>query len=283
MKTRDFNYDENLDMSILSIFFFVRGAWKEILLFGVAGLVLSIIFITKAPKKFEAGGQIFMAQLMPMDVINPKAMNVEEPSALIWRLSHPNSFTPQVSAACGLQDQPNAGQLLGQSSHFTLPKGVTNALEFKVLRPTPELAKECGLAIFEFIKATQSALVAPVTDEAESRLAFEEGRLQKSKEFVLRVEKMGNQAMSAAYIFEYNEMRQSIGEIRLLKNMINFNQNHVTRLLFPINSSDTPIGPQKSLILATGIIGGVFLGLIIAFIKKLFLRNRSQSNGSRCT
>jgi len=117
---------EDQEISLIDILLFLKSAWKAIAIFGLVGLALSIAYLAITPKQFEASVQIAMAQIGAANNnnnINPLGINIEEPVLLISRLSSPTSVTPEVIAACGLQDQANDSSALRNSIKLTLPKG----------------------------------------------------------------------------------------------------------------------------------------------------------------
>ena len=242
----DLNSDH--EVSLLDILRFLKSAWKAIAIFGLIGIALSIAYLASTPKQYEASVQITMAQIGAANNnnnnINPLGVNIEEPALLISRLSSPTSFTPEVAAACGLQDQANASVSLSKSIKLTPAKGVASVVELKTFGPTPQAAQDCALGIFDLIKTTQAQIVAPYIEEAKVKLADDEDRLQKAKELVARSDKSGS-AMSASYLSTRDEIRYLLDEITSLKNVVTSNQNRATRMVAPIYANDTPIAPKN--------------------------------------
>jgi len=272
---------EDQEISLIDILLFLKSAWKAIAIFGLVGLALSIAYLAITPKQFEASVQIAMAQIGAANNnnnINPLGINIEEPVLLISRLSSPTSFTPEVIAACGLQDQANDSSALRNSIKLTLPKGVANVVVLKAVGQTPQLAQECTLMVFELIKTTQSQIVAPYIEEAKIKLADDEGRLAKAKDLIAKSDKPG-QAMSASYLSTRDEIRYLLDEISALKNVVTTNQNRATYMIAPIYADDTPIAPKKRMVLAAGLFGGLFLGLLIALARQMLKKLRSVAGG----
>ena len=50
-------------------------------------------------------------------------------------------------------------------------------------------------------------------------------------------------------------------------------------MVAPIFASDTPIAPKKRIVLAAGLLGGLFLGLLIAFARQMVLKLKSAAGG----
>jgi uncharacterized protein involved in exopolysaccharide biosynthesis len=275
----DLNSDH--EVSLIDILRFVKSAWKAIAIFGFIGIALSIAYLASTPKQYEASVQITMAQIGAANNSNnnnPLGVNIEEPALLVSRLSSPTSFTPEVIAACGLQDQANASVLFSKSIKLTPAKGVASVVELKTFGPTPQAAQECALGVFELIKTTQSKIVAPYIEEAKIKLADDEDRLAKARDLVLKSDKSG-QAMSASYLSIRDEIRYLLDEITSLRNVITSNQNRSTRMVAPIYANELPIAPKKRMVLATGLFGGLFLGLLIALARQMVLKLKSAAGG----
>jgi LPS O-antigen subunit length determinant protein (WzzB/FepE family) len=271
------------EISLIDILRFLKSAYKAIAIFGLIGIALSIAYLAITPNQYEASVQITMAQIGATNNnnnnnISPLGVNIEEPALLILRLSSPTSFTPEAIAACGLQDQSNASLALSKSIKLTPAKGVASVVELKTFGLSPQSAQACALGVFDLIKTTQTQIVAPYIEEAKIKLADYEDRLQKAKDLVTRSDKSGS-AMSASYLSTRDEIRYLLDEITALKNVVTSNQNRSTRMVAPIYASDAPIGPKKRIVLATGLFGGLFLGLLIALARQMVLKLKSASGG----
>jgi uncharacterized protein involved in exopolysaccharide biosynthesis len=61
--------------------------------------------------------------------------------------------------------------------------------------------------------------------------------------------------------------------------MLSSSQSRATRLVSPIYASDNPIAPKKRIALAAGLLGGLFLGLLIALAQRMLASIKSQAGG----
>ncbi len=263
------------EISLVDILRFLRGAYKTIAITGVFGLAAAIAYLAITPRQYEAVAQIVMAQIGVANNnnnnLNPLGINIEEPLLLITRLAQPTSFTPQVIDACKVDQASNPGAALAKSTKLAPPKGVANVVELKTLGKSPQDAQLCGEAIFELIKTTQAEIVAPYIAEAKTKLRDDEERLAKAKDLVAKADRSGS-AMGAAYLSTRDEIRFLLDEITALKNVVTSNQSRATRLIAPIYASDTPVAPKKLVVLAAGVFGGLFLGLLVALARQLIAR-----------
>jgi uncharacterized protein involved in exopolysaccharide biosynthesis len=275
---------DDAEISLLDIVLFLKKTYKTILLFGLFGLVLAIIYILITPKIYEASAQIAMAQIGAANNnnnnnnLNPLGINIEEPVLLVSRMSLPTSFPTQTISACGFDGSSEPGAALAKSMKLSLVKGVPNIVELKTVGPSPEAALGCASAIFELIKTTQSQIVTPYIEEARIKLADDEARLDKARELVSRADKSGS-TMSVAYLSTRDEIRYLLDEITSLKNVVTSNQNRITHLVAPIYASDQPISPKKFITLVAGLMSGLFLGVLIALVRQMIPKLKAQLQG----
>jgi LPS O-antigen subunit length determinant protein (WzzB/FepE family) len=275
----NFNPSSDTEISLLDILRFLKDTYKTIVITGILGLAAAIAYLTVTPKQYEAIAQIAMAQIGAVNNnnnnnnnnLNPLGINIEEPSLLIARLTQPTNFTSQVIDACKVDKVSNPGATLAKSINLELPKGTANVVELKTFGKSPQDAQLCAEAIFELIKTTQAQIVAPYIEEAKIKLLDNQERLAKAKELIAKADKSGS-AMGAAYLSTRDEIRFLLDEITALKNLMTSNQNRVTRLIAPIYANDVPIAPKKRVVLAGGLLGGLFLGLLVAMVRQVIAK-----------
>jgi capsular polysaccharide biosynthesis protein len=265
---------DDQEIYLLDILRFIKGAWKMIAVMGALGLAGAGAYLLITPNQYAATAQMVMAQIGANNNLNLLGMNIEEPALLVSRMSLPSSFSPQVISACGVEAQREPGATLTKGIKLAPIKGVANVVELKTFGPSQDAALACAKAIFELIKTTQSQIVAPYIEEAKSKLADDEARLDKAKNLVSKADKSGS-IMSAAYLASRDEIRYLLDEIASLKNIVTSNQNRMTHLVAPIYASNQPISPKKRIVLAGGLFGGLFLGLLIALARQTMARLKS--------
>ena len=260
------------EISLIDILRFLKGAYKSILIAGLVGLGLAIAYLVVTPKQYEAIAQIAMAQIgASNNNLNPLGVNIEDPPLLIARLSSPTTFTPQIISICSMEEIGNRGISLAKAIKLAPTKGVATVVELKTFGNSPEAAFNCAQAIFELTKVTQAQILAPYIEEAKTKLADNEERLIKAKNLVAKADKTG-QAVGAAYLSTRDEIRFLLDEITALKNVVASNQSRATRLITPIYASDTPIAPKKRIALMAGLLGGLFLGLLLALARQMWIK-----------
>lgn len=272
--------EDNGEISLIDILCFLKGTYKTMLIFAILGIGIAITYLVVAPKRYVSTAQITMAQIAATNSnANSLGVSIEEPALVILRLNSPISYTPEVLEVCGLQDQKNADLDLSKSIELRVTQGVPNVIGLKAFGSSPQASKNCAQAVFELIKTTQSQIITPYIEEAKLKLADDEDRLAKAKDLVAKSDR-SSAVMGVAYLLTRDEIRYLLDEIADLKNVVASNQNRATRLVAPIYSGNIPVAPKKQLILVFGLFGGLFLGFLIALIRVMTAKIKSEAGGT---
>ena len=265
------------EISLIDILYFLKGAYKTIVIASLCGLAISGIYLLITPNQYEALAQIQMART-PQDK-SPLGVNVEEPVALIARMSLPTSFNEVVIAACGLQEASGLAAQLSKAIKIGIPKVVASAVELKVTRPTPELAKTCVTSVADFIMQSQADMIIPIVQALkqrnQERLTRVEGRLAQDKVLLARAEQPKG-VVSPTYFAILSEIHALEDERENLSKVIASDSLQNAALLSPVHVSDNPVYPKKTVALAAGLLGGLFLGILWALGQKMIANVRMQ-------
>ena len=210
------------EISLLDALIFFKRSYKLIVLIGILGVVTSFVYLLITPKQYRASVQIQMAQIgvnNNNNNINPLGINIEEPTLLIARLSSPASYTAEITKLCGLDTAKDVQEVLSKSVKLTIPKGVANVVDLKIIGASPEASINCAQAVFDLIKTTQAQIIKPYIEEAKAKLLDNQERLAKAQDLVMKADKSGS-AMGAAYLSTRDEIRFLLDEIIALKNVV---------------------------------------------------------------
>lgn len=267
------------EISLLDILEFLKNAWKTIIVFAVLGLVGAITYLVVTPSMYEATAHIRMAQISQVNPANPFGTNVEEPTSLIARMQFPTNYNQQVITNCGYQDKPQAGLALSKAVKFSIPKGVANTVELKILAPSQEIAASCAQTIFIQIAQMQEQFSGVFVEAAGLKLAADNERIEAAQKLIARADQSGS-AMSAAYLSARDELSYFLTDREKMLDLINSVKSRGTRLDSPIYASDKPVSPKKKMSLLAGLLGGLFLGLLIALGRKVLGRLKAQARGA---
>lgn len=260
--------------SNVSIFF--RKYYKNLVLGGFFGLVSAIVYLFVTPPMFEATAQIRMAQISQLNPANPFGTNLEDPGTLLSRLKFPTNYSPDTARSCGYAHSREGAEVLSKALHFSIPKGVPNVIELKVLGATPEIAEACANAIFLQIYEMQQQLAKIFVEEAKTKLAADNERIDSARNLIAKVDRSGS-AMSAAYLSARDELTFFLIDREKMQDLINSVNTRGARLESPIHASQKQAFPKKGTTLAAGLAIGFFLGLLLALAR--FLMKQSNLAG----
>ncbi len=259
------------EISPLDILRFFEQSWKIILLLTAIGPVVAVIYLLTAPKQYEAIAQIYMAQIYAAKSIAKLApVNIEEPSQLMARFSMPTTFTPSEIIACELEGKEDAGAILAKLIKINY-KSPSNIVEIKKTGSNRGIAKRCVNAIFELVKTSQDRIANLYIEKAKIKLANYQVRLAKEKDFLLKADNSGS-VMGAAYLSSRDQVRILNEEISELNDIISIAALNQASLVAPIYVSHAPISPKKYYVLVAGLLGGFFLGLLIALLRQIIYK-----------
>jgi hypothetical protein len=188
---------------------------------------------------------------------------------LLLRLKQPTNYSEAEIKACGQEDRKIPKESLIAMPKFSIVKGVGSIVELKVRMESREQAVICAQALFENIRASQSQIVKPYIEEATILLKKYQDRLKEARELVILADKSGP-TLSAAYLAHRDEVKYLVDEIIRLNSFLSGSETRQTKLVAPIYASFSPVYPQPTTTVLTGLIGGFFLGLLLAMLRKIF-------------
>lgn len=262
-KTYPFNY---LD--------FLIHFWKSIALSSFLGAIGAIIYLLTAPKVYEATAQIRMAQISQVNPANPFGAVIEDAASLISRMQTPTNYPPEVVRVCGYEGKPRASLELSKALKFSMLKGVPNTVELKVFASRPEVAAACANAVFLQIKSMQEQMSLPFIEEAKTKLALDNERIEAAQKLIARADASGT-VMSAAYLSARDEIIYFLTDRDKMIDLINSVKNRGTNLVSPIYQNEYPVKPKKAISLILGFFLGFFLGVLIALYRQRFATLKS--------
>lgn len=275
------------EISLLDILLFLKRAYKTIAVTTVFGLIVASMFLLLIPNQYEALANIAMGK------VAPGGANIEEPQALINRMSLPTSLDSTTLQACDLQvvgeasnsanpQAPTAKQLT-KVIKLAIPKGVANIVELKVIRPSVEAAKVCANSVFETIARSQAQIIEPIAQQTKAangvRLAKVETRLAQDKSLLAKSgESKG--AVTQTYFALLSEIRNLEDEREKLLATIDTSAVQTAILQSPVYVAEQPIYPKKAVSLLAGLFGGLFLGVLIALTRQTLPKFKAQLQGA---
>lgn len=277
MSEQSFNQPLDDEISLKDIIDFLVESWKTILGVGILGLLGSLGFLAVTPNHYEATAQIQMAQISSNNNNNTNSLgiNLEEPNLLMIRLRLPTTYSAVEIKACGLEKEKMPAESLVSKSKFSVVKGVGSIIELKIRMESKDQAVICAQALFENIQESQNQIIKPYIDEAKVLLTKYQTRLKEAQELVTRADKSGA-ALSAAYLAHRDEVKFLTDESIRLNTFITAGDTRQAKLVSPIYASEAAVFPKKKITLMVGLLAGLFLGLLLVMVRKVWNNYRAN-------
>jgi capsular polysaccharide biosynthesis protein len=275
MSEQSFNQPLEDEISLKDIIDFLLESWKTIVSIGLLGLLGSVGFLAVTPNQYEATAQIQVAQISANNNTNPLGVNLEEPNLLMARLKLPTSYSAAEIKACGLEGQKMPAESLVSMSKFSAVKSVGSIVELKIQMESREQAVVCAQALFENIRESQNQIIRPYIEEAKALLTKYQARLKEAQELVTRADKPGP-ALSAAYLANRDEVKFLTDESIRLNTFVTAGDARQAKLVSPIYASEAAVFPKKKIALMMGLLAGLFLGLLLVMIRKVWKSYRAN-------
>ena len=273
MSEQSFNQPLEDEISLKDIIDFLVESWKAILATGVMGVLAAGAYIAVTPNKYEATAQIQMAQIT---LGNPAAPSLlEDGNSLIARMKLPSSYDQKSIEACELNDERNPQLQLSKLAKFSVIKG-TQIVELKVTALSRAAAIKCSEILVDQIKQYQSQIANLFISEANLKINSYQKRLQDAQMFIAKAEKTGS-SMSAAYLSTRDEIKHITDEIIRRNDLISSANARQTKLVSPIYSPENKVSPKRGIALLGGLMGGLFLGLVLMIGLKAYRSYKDSS------
>jgi hypothetical protein len=238
--------------------------------FGLAAFVaggMRLIFLWVSTKVSFGAGADLSINIYQRTLYQPYVVHCSRNSSEV--INGISGYSGETIAACGLGGRSGAGAILAKSIKVGLAKGSSNIVEIKITGASPEAAKSCASAIFEQIRATQEQAFEPYKRGLELKIAEDELKLNRVK----KDEFKSNSAdlnRDASILWAREEIAFLLREISSAKMILRSSKYQLAQLVSPIFTSDESTRPKKTIVLLTGIFGGLFLGLLILLASKLW-------------
>jgi hypothetical protein len=264
------------EISLFDVLDIIKETWKAAIFGAFLGLIGSIAYLIMAPKMYESIAQIRMAQISQINPANFFGTPVEDPGSLVGRMQFPTNYSSELLNACEYEDSAKGATLFAKDVKFSIPKGIANTVEIKILSPSPLVAKICMQGVVRQIQILQEEMSRPFVEEARIKLASDDERINDAKKLIAKADQNGS-ATSAAYLSARDELTYFLTDREKMMDLINSVKNRSKKLYSPIYVSDVAVWPKKVVSLMMGLLSGLFLGFLVRLVRLIFLRFKGQS------
>lgn len=277
------NADE--EVSIWIVMEFIKSGWHWLAGGTAVGLAGAIGFVAIVPAQYEAIAVIQPATVgvLTANTNTTKGAEVESVAQMLERLKAATFYTDQLINLCDIQSKVNSRQALATAMKPSLIKG--NALiRVSYQAASPAIAEACVAGVVNQLAKAQGEIAAPLMKTLKEQQQNTKQQLDEAERFENQIEKRvltmdpsGAQFSQSMLLLsaamskkdEISKLRKAYAEQSVL---LSEPLTQPTKLLEPIYASDRAVFPKKGVTLASGLMGGLFLGLLALLVRNSWRR-----------
>ena len=267
------------DIGLIEIAQFLIDNLPGIAVCTFAGLLLGSLYVVFKPASFEASASIQVAMV--------SGEPVETAAVLNEKIKLPLYFSTGTLQTCAADGKPSPTGSLANTLKTQVSKNAP-FLNLTVAMPTPDLAKNCLMAILTDIQTQQAYLAAPVLakqrnllETVKSKLAFSEeiSKFLSSQQANINI---SNEKFSAAAMLlatttaKDNEIKELRSQLMNLETGLSPTQTKPASLAAPINTPASPVGLDAGLVLLLSAFLGFLLAVMSSLARSAWLRIKPQ-------
>lgn len=280
MSEQSFNPVLEDEISLKDIIDFLIESWKSILVTGLLGVLGAITYITVTPNMYQATANIQMAKVAGTDV--------ESPAILIEKLKMPMYYSQKTYSACNVMDEILPGEEIAKSLKPSLSK-TAPIITFSYKEKSPEAAQQCLEGVLEDVRANQKLLAKPIFDAKSYQLLNLKQKLDaaektlkilpsKNSNFDFTDSKFSaSTLLLATTLNKENEIKDLRTQVNDLEVSLTEPQTRETFLAAPIYAPQQKVSPKRAIALIAGLMGGLFLGLVLVLTQRAYRSYKASS------
>lgn len=254
----------------------LKTGWRWIVGGGVIGLVSAMGVVFLIPSQYEA-----TAVVQPATVgINTTTAKAVEPIAqTLERLRITTFYDSDVVQSC----QADSANKLVKKVKANIVKG-NSLLLISYRASTAALAEACTAKVVELLMQSQKAIATPLIKELEEQHALTKQQLDQTERFLAQGEKrISALPVSVASQELFTLLLLKRGDLLELQELYRGQRTQMTapltqplKLLEPIYAPTESVAPRKLIIGFGGLIGGLFIGLLVLFTRLSWRRYKES-------
>lgn len=289
MDENDMVQDE--EISLFDLWQKLQYGWRYVVGGAVIGLLGAALAITLIPPKYEAMavvqvGQLGQFKFAPLGQVEQlPSLPVEPATQAVERMKTP-AFQLSVAERLGsqtwidaLQRSSNAAtaNLSPQVVKATIGQGALSLIELKATSDSAENAKKIAdAAVFELAQR-HSEIAKPMIEKMRLDLTIAKEKLASAEKELEGLNKLVANAMvkddrftqlslmTSLRVQKEAELFSQRQMVIALETALNAPATQPAKAIEAVFATDTPVSPKKGLLLALGLVGGLFAGVISVF------------------
>ncbi|TWG86419.1 LPS O-antigen subunit length determinant protein (WzzB/FepE family) [Cupriavidus gilardii J11] len=274
-KTLNASPTERTELEFRDIIAVPLRRWKWVVLTPAVFFLIGLLTVYLLRPEWEITATVEIGQ-----VGQPRAGEdrlIEAPQVLAARV-RADGYDVEALTAAGLKLPDDAGKLLKDTLNAQVVPG-TNFVTLRARAYSPETGQSAVRAVTGFIIAEHKRTAADIIAMNRAALASVEGALQESRRIKGGVQGSAQQAaqtarpaggdavLSSMLLSQQNQEIYQLEQLRLaLQSSLSPTRTFPTKRLGDAVVSLSPVFPHTVSILSMAVVGGLALGLLLAFV-----------------
>lgn len=260
------------EISIWDVVNFLKYGWRWLAGGLLLGLACAIGYLVVTPKVYDATAILQPATVgMPTTTTTMKGSEVEPVAQTLERLKLPTFYTAELLKVC---EAPSIQALAG-SVNASQVKG-NSLIQVGYRASSVAVAEACVNAVIAQLIKSQASVAAPLIKTLEEQLHVTQRQLNEAEGFQSQFEKRDVATSdSASLLVLALSKRENVVRLQKLvgeqKVLLSVPLTQPMQLLEPVYAPDKPVLPKKAPVLAGGLFGGLALGGLVFFVRRIWL------------
>lgn len=263
------------EINIWELMEHLKSGWHWLAGGCAVGLLGATGFLMLVPAKYEATAVIQPATIgMIVATTTTTTTTVEPIAQTIERLKLVTFYGDELVKTC----QATSAKDLAEDVKASVVRGNT-LLSVGFRANSVETAQSCVAKIVGRLAQSQLKISSPLIKELENQLASTKQQIEEAERFLAQNEKLLSPAANGAVLLmlkreELMNMKKLYREQRL---QLIEPLTRPLQLLEPIYAPQKAVSPKKLLVVAGGLMGGLFAGLLALFINLGWRRYKAMA------
>lgn len=258
------------EINIWELMEHLKSGWHWLAGGCAVGLLGATGFLMLVPAKYEATAVIQPATIGM--IVATTTTTVEPIAQTIERLKLVTFYGDELVKTC----QATSAKDLAEDVKASVVRGNT-LLSVGFRANSVETAQSCVAKIVGRLAQSQLEISSPLIKELENQLASTKQQIEEAERFLAQNEKLLSPAANGAVLLmlkreELMNMKKLYREQRL---QLIEPLTRPLQLLEPLYAPQKAVSPKKLLVVAGGLMGGLFAGLLALFINRGWRRYKA--------
>jgi len=257
-------------LSLKDFLTMIKRSWINLFIFSAVGFIVAFIYSIYAPTLFLAKAEIRLHQVK---ISGYEWASLDEPNAFVARIKNPDIITEKTLGDCGY----DSGEEMLKKMQFSILDQAPVIIRLSLKNRTPDLSRKCLLSYIDDIKIVQKNLESLRASEYRAHKNYYINRIKQIKTDYSVVAGQKNPDLASEVALKA-EIEWLVNKVSSTDAFLAFGTEGSVELNSPISVGIRPVQPKKFLIMLSGAILGLCIGLLVSFLSVICIPRLKKSH-----